>query len=310
MSQPPSDQVELPNDFERMVPEFHRGSITYGEHISRYQAALPLVRDKVVLDIACGSGYGSKLLANTAKQVYGVDISETAVAYAQTHFGASHVSYQVGSGTDLPLGDGSVDVVVTFETIEHIADYRRFMSEAKRVLKPGGLMILSTPNDLEFAEGNHFHIHEFTRDELKSLVDDYFRHSAAYYQGTWVYAGLFSEQEIKSEWDKPIRTLNAQPLVPEQVLYFYLLCSDEPIQALVPPIGVLSEHYSARLLQHKQDLTDPIADLKNIATAARAEAEQSQAETEAARTELRHIHKSRTYRLLIKLQNTYHRLRP
>src|SRR5581483_6067845 len=155
---------------ERMIPKKHQGKLIYAEHITRYQAAAELAKGKVVLDIACGTGYGTKLLAQSAKKAYGVDIDPNAVKYAKENYSAKNTEYLVGDGESIPLDDGSVDLLVTFETIEHVRNYRKFLDEIIRVLKPDGLAIVSTPNDLEFAEGNHFHLHEFKLQELTGLL--------------------------------------------------------------------------------------------------------------------------------------------
>lgn len=147
---------KLENDYERMVPEYHEGKLIYAEHVTRYLAAQSVVKDKVVLDIASGSGYGTKILAESAKFVYGVDVNEAAVNYSKKKYASKNIEYLVGDGESIPLKDNSVDVVITFETIEHIKNYSKFLDEVARVLKPDGLAIVSTPNDLEFAEGNHF----------------------------------------------------------------------------------------------------------------------------------------------------------
>jgi 2-polyprenyl-3-methyl-5-hydroxy-6-metoxy-1,4-benzoquinol methylase len=305
---PQDKTVALPNDFERMVPEYHRRTITYGEHVSRYTAALPLVKGKIVLDIACGSGYGTKLLAEAAQKVFGVDVAEDAVKYAETNYSSSRTEYLVGDGVSIPLATASVDVVISFETIEHIPDYKQFLVEVKRVLRPGGVMVLSTPNDLEFAEGNHFHVHEFKLDELVGLTKQYFKHSKTYYQGTWIYAGLLPEQDIKGEWDHNIRTLNTAPIKLDQVLYFFLVCSDDKVADVVPPLGVIAEHWSARDNQEKAVLTDNhISNLQSLIRAAEDEAKRQKADNQAVREELRQITTSRAYKALRVAQRLYHK---
>src|ERR1019366_4533556 len=136
---------------------------------------------------ASGSGYGSALLGTQAKKVYGVDIDKEAIIYAKKNYQSKIVEFILGDGVKIPLEENSVDVVVSFETIEHIEHYEAFMDEVSRVLKKDGLFILSTPNDVEFPETNHFHIHEFERKELEKLVRRYFKNNKAYYQGTWLY---------------------------------------------------------------------------------------------------------------------------
>lgn len=236
---------------ERMIPEFHKGRNIYGAHIGRYQAGRSVIKDKIVLDIACGSGYGTKLMAPHAKEVYGVDIDKQTITYAKKHFSAKNITYLVGNGTEIPLDDDSVDVVVSYETIEHIEDYEGFMKEVKRVLKKNGLFLLSTPNDAEYMEGNHFHIHEFVYDELKSLVGKYFKHHKDYFQTLWLYSSILPSDLQAREWELPLDTVSTISLKPEQCIYFFLLCSDIPIDAEIKPVGVIGEHYRQRALQEE-----------------------------------------------------------
>ncbi len=238
----------LENDYERMVPEFHKGTLTYAEHVTRYSCALDLVKGKVVLDIASGSGYGTKMLAESAAKVYGVDVNEVAVNYARKHYGKNNIEYRVGDGESISLPDDSVDVVVTFETIEHIKDYKKFIKEVKRVLKPDGIAIVSTPNDLEFAEGNHFHLHEFEYSELVSLLKKDFKNIKPYFQATWKYVAVGTEEDFSKESDITTRLTNMAPLAKDKYLYFYLLCSNREITETVLPVAAIGEHYSDRQL--------------------------------------------------------------
>ncbi len=259
-------RIKLPNDFERMIPEYHKGTIIYGEHLVRYQAAQSFVEGKIVLDIASGSGYGTKLLAQKAKKVFGVDVSEDSVVYSRENFSANNIEYKVGDGIRIPLDDASVDVVVSFETIEHIEDYAKFMLEVKRVLKSDGALVLSTPNELEFADGNHFHLHEFGYEELKSLVSKHFKYTKSYFQGTWIYSALGDRDLMEKEQEIVLTTMQLAPLKPEQYLYFFLISSDQEITENTEPIGAISEHWSARKIQEKDTLTQQhINNLSDIA---------------------------------------------
>lgn len=253
----------LENDYERMVPEFHKGTLTYAEHLTRYSCALEVVKDKVVLDIASGSGYGTKMLASTAKKVYGVDVNEVAINYAKKHYGSKNIEYKVGDGESIPLPDNSVDVVITFETIEHIRDYEKFVAEVSRVLKPEGLTIVSTPNDLEFAEGNHFHLHEFEYDELTGLLKKHFKNIAPYFQATWKYVAVGTEEAFSKEGEVKISLTNLAPLGRDKYLYFYLLCSNRKITETITPTAAIGEHYSDRqLVKQVSDYNDQINQLK------------------------------------------------
>ncbi len=258
-------KTTLPNDFERMVPEYHKGLSAYGEHVARYEVIGAVLRGKTVLDIASGSGYGTAILAKEATHVYGVDVFAPAVAYAKENYGASNITYLVGDGVKIPLEDAAVDVVISLETIEHIEDYEQFMCEVKRVLKPDGLLILSTPNDKEFIEDNHHHIHEFEHDELEQLVKKYFSEMKPYYQATWVCNIVGEQRLLTTEWREPITFMQACPLELDQALYFFFLCANRPITEELVALGCISEHHSDRLLQQKRTMTDQhVSNLQDI----------------------------------------------
>ncbi len=238
--------VSLPNDGERMVPELHRQTMAYGDHIARYESAMPFVDGKVVLDIASGSGYGSKMLSRKAKKVYGVDINTDAVKYAQENYSADNIEFIQGSGTAIPLKDDSVDAVVTFETLEHIEEAEQFIKEIKRVLRKDGVLVLSTPNDVEFPEGNHFHVHEFEYEELRDILKKYFKNADSYYQATWIYTAIADADTILNQNDAEIRTIQVAPIERDKALFFMWVCSDERITDKVKSLGVIAEHWSAK----------------------------------------------------------------
>lgn len=267
----------LPNDYERMIPEYHKGTGVYGEHIARYSAIGSITKNKVVLDIASGSGYGTAIIAHNAKQVTGVDVSEEAVAYSRENYAAPNITYKVGDGEKIPADDRSFDVVTSFETIEHIKDYKKFMDECVRVLKDDGIFLLSTPNDEEFAEGNHFHLHEFKHDELMKLAKKYFTYVKPYYQATWIGNMVGDEKMLSSEWEESTHFIHTAPIDRKKYLYFYFLCSNRPITEHVENIGVISEHWSERKKveqESKQRLTDQhIVNLEEIVTSLKAENE-------------------------------------
>jgi ubiquinone/menaquinone biosynthesis C-methylase UbiE len=234
---------------ERMIPAYHRTNMVFGEHIVRYEAAVPLVKGKTVLDIASGSGYGTDLLSTNAKKVYGVDVSKEAIAYATKNYGSSKATFTLGDATAIPLADDSVDVVVSFETLEHIEDYEKFMTEISRVLRPDGLLILSTPNEIEFPESNHFHIHEFEEDELEKLVKKHFKHTKKYFQGTWLYNALVEPKMLSETWRDAIDTMQTAPIPSSKSIYFYMLCSNRKLTESVTPVAAISEHWSERRKQ-------------------------------------------------------------
>ncbi|WP_121357016.1 class I SAM-dependent methyltransferase [Flavisolibacter nicotianae] len=157
------------------------------EHLHRYAIALQYAKDKVVLDIASGEGYGSNLLAQSAEKVYGVDIDAATVQASKEKYRKRNLIFQQGSADAIPVEDNSVDVVVSFETIEHHDRHEEMMKEIKRVLKPGGVLILSSPDKKYYSDlpnyRNPFHIKELYFGELKALVQRHFGHSAFFLQG-------------------------------------------------------------------------------------------------------------------------------
>ncbi|WP_339698754.1 class I SAM-dependent methyltransferase [Algoriphagus aquimarinus] len=161
---------------ERLIPGVY-GQIAI-DHLHRYSIAYPLVANKVVLDIACGEGYGSSLLSKVADQVIGVDISETTVNHAKQRYNSNNLSFRVGSADKIPVEDNFFDIVVSFETIEHLENHDEMISEIKRVLKHNGLLIISSPNKVEYSVArnysNPFHEKELNKGEFEELISKYF----------------------------------------------------------------------------------------------------------------------------------------
>ncbi len=165
---------------ERMVPGKTPDAI-YKEHIDRYVFAAGIAENRDALDVACGTGYGVDCLAEKgAGRVVGVDVSLEAVNYARERFGhGARVSFVCADGVVLPFADCSFDVVVSFETLEHIRAYRKFLAECRRVLRERGLLVCSTPNRRVFSPRlakplNPFHVKEFWPEEFVRLLRRFF----------------------------------------------------------------------------------------------------------------------------------------
>ncbi len=161
---------------ERFLPEC-AGEMIY-EHWHRYLIAQQYVKGLRVLDVASGEGYGSHLLSKHAASVVGVDVSVDAVAHALSRYPAGNLRYIAASCIRIPEPDASFDVIVSFETIEHIMEHEAFLHEVDRLLAPGGLFIISSPNRPEYSDRsgykNEFHVKELDRTELKVLLDPHF----------------------------------------------------------------------------------------------------------------------------------------
>jgi 2-polyprenyl-3-methyl-5-hydroxy-6-metoxy-1,4-benzoquinol methylase len=150
------------------------------EHIARYYFATPYVQGRV-LDLACGTGYGCHMVAKERKyevtELVGVDNDPETIAYANREYNHQKVSYVLGDALDpeLPERLGRFDTILSFETIEHVEDDRRFMDQLYAMLQPGGTLVLSSP----FGRGRGqktsepFHVHQLTPEEFEGLFDRY-----------------------------------------------------------------------------------------------------------------------------------------
>jgi SAM-dependent methyltransferase len=175
----PAEPTALELTGERTAPGIWHETYWYARHLAAYRAAAPRCRGLVV-DAGCGEGYGAALLASHTRTVVGLDYDAPALARAvRQHppvggFARSNV-------VALPLADACVDVVVSLQVIEHIWTPHDLLHEAARVLRPGGLMLLTTPNRLTFSPGlrrgerptNPFHVREFDAQELAALVGEH-----------------------------------------------------------------------------------------------------------------------------------------
>lgn len=148
-------------------------------HVKAYEEAARLAQDKFALDIGCNNGYGTMILSNTSKKVVGVDVSLRAIKKAVLSCRSRNVEFQLGDAAYLPFKGGSFDLVTSFQVIEHIADYSTFLGEVKRVLKPRGKVLFTSPNALirlspDMKPWNPFHTREFSAGELRKLLETYF----------------------------------------------------------------------------------------------------------------------------------------
>jgi SAM-dependent methyltransferase len=241
---------DLPFTGERFIPGT-QGEI-WIEHWHRYHFAARWCAGKSVLDVACGEGYGVALLARHAARVTGVDISPEAIAHAQVEYAAlANAQFAVAPCTALPLPDASVDVAVSFETIEHIAEQSQFLDELARVLKPDGVLILSCPNKLEYSDkrnyANEFHVKELYRDELGALVASRWPDAAWYGQRPSFFSVIAPESALPAvdgacvaqfvETSEAAPSESAQAL--SHPLYFIIVAGRTPA-AIASPKPALS----------------------------------------------------------------------
>lgn len=205
--------TELEATGERFLPEM-QGTIAL-EHLHRYAMAKDFAAGKTVLDIACGEGYGSAVLGEVATHVYGVDIAPEAIVHAKAKYQLPNVEFRTGNCADIPLADGMVDLVVSFETIEHHCEHEAMFAEIRRVLRPNGVVIVSSPDKLEYTEranhANAYHVKELYADDFQRLVEKYFTHVAilgqrVLYASAILRAGQSGESvHYSRERDSPIQ---------------------------------------------------------------------------------------------------------
>ena len=168
------------------------------EHYHRYLFARTLCRDLDVLDVASGEGYGAAQLAQVARQVLGLEFAGATVRNAAANFPRPNLRFIQGDARALPFAEASLDVVTSFETIEHFDRQQNFVAEVRRVLRPDGCFIVSTPDrDVYSPPGsppNPFHVREFDRAEFLELLHRHFRYISLIRQRPMLVSGLFPEE--------------------------------------------------------------------------------------------------------------------
>lgn len=184
----------MENTDERMMPQYADDD-TFWEHLHRYRFASSYAKSKNVLDIACGEGYGSaSLKRGGANNVIGVDISPEACSHASKTYG---IETRVGNAEKIPAPNASFDLVVSFETVEHVANPENFLKEIDRVLRSRGTLIISTPDQSLYSpEGkppNPYHCSEMTRGEFTQLVSKHFCN-----------VKMFGQRPQRASWWSPI----------------------------------------------------------------------------------------------------------
>lgn len=217
---------------ERYIPGI-KGDIEL-EHRHRYLRARELCRDKDVLDLASGEGYGSAILSSVANSVVGVDIAEDAVRYSQRTYVRPNLRFIVGSCTEIELPNASIDVVVSFETLEHHDQHDEMMVEVKRILRASGLLLISTPDRYHYSGGhghdNEFHVKELYRDEFAALLRRYFTNVSLYGQRT-VFGDLIVGSGLNVKLAKLRQTGEAVAWAEEIIdpIFRIALASDAPL---------------------------------------------------------------------------------
>jgi ubiquinone/menaquinone biosynthesis C-methylase UbiE len=183
---------------ERVVPGEVNADL-WAEHFARYAFASRFAGGKRVLDLGCGTGYGTAELSNRARMVVGIDNSADAIAYARAHYAPPNTRWLQAHAAALPVA-ASFDLITAFEVIEHLSDWPALLTEARRVLAPDGLFLVSTPNKLYYAETrtetgpNPFHAHEFTYAEFSEAIRAVFPNAIILLQNQMEAVAFYSPQ--------------------------------------------------------------------------------------------------------------------
>ena len=223
-----------PPSGERFVPGQH-GPGMHLEHLHRYGVAASLVRGRV-LDLGCGLGYGSRILASEAGSVVGLDIAGEAVGAARGRFGSPQVRFVQGDVQRLPLASRSFDSVVCFELIEHVRGYEATLDEIRRVLRPKGLLLISSPNRPEYTDAtgfdNPFHTQEWDREQFADLLRSRFPHVHLWGQRLVAGSRIWDPQTDGDTLRRVEVGAELDPSVPPEPdpMYFLGLCSTRPIE--------------------------------------------------------------------------------
>lgn len=229
MSESVSDTLSFTG--ERFLPECN-GEIWY-EHWHRYAVARQLSQHCTVLDVACGEGYGSSMVARIAGKVVGVDISADAVRHARERYrDQANLEFVEASCDKMPFPDASFDLAISFETIEHIETQPEFIAELTRVLRPDGVLILSSPNKRLYSDAhdyhNEFHVRELYRNELEELLLPAFPHISWFGQKLLFHSAIWPENqdcastEYLIDQDRQVSAV-ANPSV--EPMYYIVACS-------------------------------------------------------------------------------------
>ena len=171
----PAAEHPLPLTGERTMPDIDHEHYWFTRHLAAYRWAGQFCRG-TVLDAGAGEGYGTAELAKEATLAIAMDLDHRTCAHAMRRY--PEVVAITGNLWSWPLATASVDVVISMQVIEHLWDPSAFFAEAHRCLRPGGLLVVSTPNRLTFSPGlargerplNPFHVEEFDGAQLVGMV--------------------------------------------------------------------------------------------------------------------------------------------
>lgn len=241
---------------ERLETSIYNGNTI--NHLHRYAIAMSLIKGKTILDIASGEGYGSHLMSFESDYVYGVDRDEETIERAKTKYKRENLKFLKGSTSQIPLQDSSVDVVISFETIEHHDEHDQMLTEIKRVLRPEGVLLISSPDKYFYSDlrsyNNPFHVKELYKDEFKDLISRYFKNyklfSQSYINGSSLIIDDLERNEFgffTGDYSK-VKTAISNPN------FIIAICSDINLQNINDSIydgrKIIDDHILDKKIRH------------------------------------------------------------
>ena len=243
---------------ERYVPAV--GGEIRLEHVHRYAWAVPLCRGESVIDVACGEGYGSAMLARVAKSVVGIDVAAEAVEHAAATYGSyKNLAFLQGSAESLPCADRSCDVVVSFETIEHLAAQEEMLDEIRRVLRPDGFLVISSPNRPVYRSLrdhlNEFHVKELDHGELDALLRQRFKYVEYFGQrmvgGSAILPARHGQPNYEALTDGA-EGFEARTARLPDIVYFLAICSAHRISVAKRPASLALSEIEDPIRRHHE----------------------------------------------------------
>jgi SAM-dependent methyltransferase len=298
---------------ERFDPQAMHGRLIEAEHLARYWWAAALVPGKRVLDAGCGTAYGSEILARSgASEVVGVDLDQAVVEAARASTGT--VSLEVADVRHLPYPDASFDAAVCFEVIEHVDDPETILDELRRVLRPDGLLIVSSPNRDVYPPGNPHHRHEFTPDELAEALSARFEQVRLVRQHDWLGSGVVEDADFAAGGEGSFSAVVRKAVrgAPGEELYTLALASAAELPQ-AEPLVLLTETADAKWWQEQLEQIrgerDTIERTLAEQVARLAERDAQLRKAEAEKVELHEVIRSMQATRVWKLGTSYWNLR-
>lgn len=243
------DAVDLMATGERLVPGVQKGEFVVAEHLARYHWAGAFAAGREVLDAASGEGYGTDMMSKAgAASVIGIDVASDAVAHSLERYGHD---YRQGDVAALPLDDASRDLVVSFETIEHVEEPAKAIDEFRRVLRADGVLVISTPNAQNYTVANEFHVRELEHDEFVQLLSARFRNVRIHLQQNLLTSVVLDEDSRASDGRVNAEFSTEVEIKPGDELYTIAVCSDADLPPAPQPVAVGAGTYEAHDLAER-----------------------------------------------------------